>query len=189
MRGGSRKSLRRARLFFPAILLIAIAIHAATTVKNNKFTFSFPDLEGRTVTDADERFKGKVVFVDIWGSWCSTCHETLPHLERIYSKYKEKGLEIVGIAFEKQGTPQEQLENLKKFAGERKIRYTVLFGGSVVATRAKLKSVEGFHYYPTGILIGRDGVVRHVYGGFNGDSMAEIENRISKLIEEKTEKK
>ncbi|MBI1783846.1 TlpA family protein disulfide reductase [Candidatus Sumerlaeota bacterium] len=170
-----------------AFLLVVFFLRAAATVKDNKLKFSFPDLEGKTVTESDERFKGKVVFVDIWGSWCSTCLGTLPELDRIYGKYREKGLEVIGIAFEKNGTTDEQLAKLKKFAQEHKIKYPVLFGGSVAATRFKLKSVEGFHYYPTGIVIGRDGLVRHVYDGFNADMMGEIEDRLGKLINEKQE--
>src|SRR5439155_4307599 len=51
------------------------------------FRFAFPDLAGRLVTERDPRFRGKVVLVDIFGSWGPTCHDAAPALVRVYRKY------------------------------------------------------------------------------------------------------
>ena len=64
------------------------------------FRFSFRDLDGRLVTDAIPRFRGKVVMVDVFGTWCPTCHDAAPDLVRLYRKYHARGLEIVGLAYE-----------------------------------------------------------------------------------------
>src|SRR5690606_35765361 len=64
------------------------------------FTFSFPELEGRTVTNEDPRFAGKVVVIDIFGTWCPTCHDAAPALVELHRKDRDRGLEVVGFAYE-----------------------------------------------------------------------------------------
>src|SRR6202795_390097 len=81
-----------------------------TSVKdpNEAYQFSFPDLNGRTVSNADAKFRGKVVLVNITGSWCPNCHDEAPFLAELYSRYHGQGLEIVGLDFEE----PEQISNL-----------------------------------------------------------------------------
>ncbi|HYC31709.1 MAG TPA: TlpA disulfide reductase family protein, partial [Gemmatimonadales bacterium] len=67
------------------------------------FRFSFPDLDGRMVSERDPRFRGKVVVVDVFGTWCPTCHDAAPTLARLWRKYHARGLEIVGLAYEVTG--------------------------------------------------------------------------------------
>jgi len=70
-------------------------------------TFTATDLDGRTVTNQDPRFQGKVVIVAIGGSWCPNCHDEAPFLEELYKRYHDKGLEIVDLSFEE----PDQLKN------------------------------------------------------------------------------
>ena len=63
------------------------------------FRFAFRDLDGRMVTQDDPRFRGKVVIVDLFGTWCPTCHDAATSLRGLYRKYHARGLAIVGIAF------------------------------------------------------------------------------------------
>ena len=67
---------------------------AHTTVKDagEVFQFSFPDLDGRIVSNTDARFRGKVLLVNISGSWCPNCHDEEPFLVSLYEKYRDKGL-------------------------------------------------------------------------------------------------
>jgi hypothetical protein len=64
--------------------------------------FSFPDLDGKIVSNTDPRFQGKVVIVGIGGSWCPNCHDETPFLVELYKKYKSRGLEIVALSFEEE---------------------------------------------------------------------------------------
>ena len=152
-----------------------------TTVKNNKMVFSLPDLTGKIVSSEDEQFKGKVVVVDIWGSWCPPCRVELPHLVRLYEKYHDQGLEIVGLSFER-GPQARQLESLKEFVKDNDMDYTVLYGGSTSETRRKLPAVENFRGYPTTIFIGRDGGVKKVEVGFADRMAPEMEETIQELL-------
>src|SRR5438552_12961724 len=73
-----------------------------TSVKDptEPFRFSFPNLEGKVVSNTDPQFRGKVVIVDIAGSWCPNCHDETPFLVDLYKTYRSRGLEIVALSFE-----------------------------------------------------------------------------------------
>ncbi len=62
--------------------------------------FSAPDLNGKIVSNTDARFQGKVVLVNVTGSWCPNCHDEAPFLAELYRKYRSQGLEVVALSFE-----------------------------------------------------------------------------------------
>ena len=134
------------------------------------FTFAFPDLEGRTVTNADPRFQGKVVVIDVFGTWCPTCHDAAPALESLHRRYRDRGLEVLGIAYEVTGDSATDNRQIRRFRDKFKIPYPLLRGGlnEVEATAATLPQLTGFTAYPTTIFLGRDGKVKEVYAGFRG---------------------
>lgn len=136
----------------------------------NPFRFSFPDITGRVITQDDPQFKGKVVLVDIFGSWCVTCHDATPDLIRIWQQYRSRGLEILGIGYEVTGDSTADLPQIRRFREKFGIPWTLLYGGiSVVEeTAATLPQLRGFTAYPTTLFLGRDGKIRQVYAGFRG---------------------
>ena len=154
-----------------------------TAVRNNRMMFSLPDLSGRVITSEDQQFEGKVVLVDVWGSWCAPCLAEIPHLVRLYEKYHDQGLEIVGPAFEN-GPQSEQLEALQEFVRSERIPYTILFGGSIEDAKTQLPAVENFYAFPTTIFIDRDGRVRNVRTGFTDDHASEMEDTLQGLLAE-----
>lgn len=139
------------------------------------FQFSFPDLNGRTVTNTDPRFAGKVVVIDIFGTWCPTCHDAAPALVDMYRRYRARGLEVVGFAYEV--SPDSAVANplIRRFRDKFKIPYSLLRGGinDVEATAATLPQLTGFTAYPTTVFLGRDGRVKAVYAGFRGPATGE----------------
>ncbi len=104
------------------------AHHTGVKDSSEAFRFSFRDLDGRLVSNTDARFRGKVVLVNITGSWCPNCHDEAPFLAALYRKYRDQGLEIVALSFEE----ADQLANptrLRAFIKKYGIEYTVLLGG------------------------------------------------------------
>lgn len=153
-------------------------------VTNNRFTFDFETLDGKRVTHEDPRFKGKVIMVDIFGSWCSPCRKLTPFTKSMYDKYHAAGLEIVGIAFEQKDEAENRKE-LERYIKEFEVPYTVLYGGRTAQRPAKLRVLEKFDGYPTSIFIGRDGVVRKLDVGLYPDTKETIERTIKELLAEK----
>lgn len=163
-------------------LVLALTTLAFTTARGQEsdnpmvgkpFRFEVTTLEGKSLSDADEKLQGKVRVIDIWGSWCGPCLQALPHMEALHEKYKDDGLEVIGIAFER-GEADTMESRLKAFVKERGMKYTVALGGSVADEDKSgvLPDLKNFQGYPTFVLIGRDGKVSEVLLGFIGDEQA-----------------
>ena len=134
------------------------------------FRFAFRDLDGRLVTQDDARFRGKVVIVDLFGTWCPTCHDAAATLKQLYAKYHARGLEVVGLAYEVSGDTATDARMVRTFRDKIGITWPLLLAGtpdaeSQAATQPQLM---GFTAYPTTLILGRDGRVRRTHGGFYG---------------------
>jgi peroxiredoxin len=148
---------------------------AYTRMKNPEepFHFSFPDLDGRTVSDRDPRFRGKVLIVTITGSWCPNCHDEAPFLVSLYRKYRARGLEIVALSFEE----AEQLANPTRpraFIKQFGIQYPLLLAGTPEELAAKIPQADNLDSFPTMFIIGRDGTVRSVHAGYSSIATGEL---------------
>ena len=142
--------------------------------------FSFPDSNGKLVSNTDELFKDKVVAVSITGSWCPNCHEESPFLQEMFDRYGKEGFQPVALAFEYSGDTARDLEQVKIFAKRHSLKYPVLLAGSTEEgqIQQKLPQLVGFGAYPTTIFIGRDGLVKRIHAGFEGRATGE---RFTKL--------
>ncbi|RXH57192.1 peroxiredoxin family protein [Granulicella sibirica] len=140
-----------------------------TTMKdpNARFAFSAPDLNGKTVSNTDPQFDGKVVIVSIGGSWCPNCHDEAPFLESLYKQFHSRGLEIVNLSFEE----EDQLKDptrLRAFIARYHLDYTVLLAGTTDQLNEKITQADNLNCWPTSFIIGRDGRVRQIHAGFAG---------------------
>jgi thiol-disulfide isomerase/thioredoxin len=152
------------------------------TVRDSKLTFSIPDLDGNVISSDDERFKGKVILIDIWGTWCPPCRESIPYLEELYAEHKEEGLVVIGIAFEEQEDAAKRRKKLKRFAERNKVQYLMLDGGTTEDQPNMLPTLEGFQGYPTMIVVGRDGKVSHANTVFVSRELPRIEKEVKKAL-------
>ncbi|HUQ87249.1 MAG TPA: redoxin domain-containing protein [Vicinamibacterales bacterium] len=142
--------------------------HSAVKNPTEPFKFAFPDLNGKIVSSTDERFRGKVVLVGIGGSWCPNCHDEAPFLSELYTKYKDKGLEIVELSFEEDAQKAKGYQRLLAFNKRYGVNYTVLLAGDQADVAEKVPQIHNLNSFPTTIFIGRDGLVRAVHAGFAG---------------------
>lgn len=124
-------------------------IHSVTRHLGQEFTLQGILLDGKQFDI--KTFRGKVILVDFFASWCVPCIEELPRLKKIYAQYHDQGFEIVSVGGDKP-------EALKKLIGEHNISWTVVSETLTISKR--LPSIErqyGIKVYPTMFLIDREG--------------------------------
>jgi thiol-disulfide isomerase/thioredoxin len=161
-----------------------------TTADTAPFRFSFPDLEGRMVTEADPSFQGKVLLVDIFGSWCPTCHDEVPALVQLYRDYHARGLEIVGLAYEVTGDTAVDARQVRIYRDTYGITFPLLLAGTndTEAAAGTLPQLQGFTSFPTTIFLGRDGRVRRIHAGFYGPAMGEQHEKLVQDMRDEVER-
>lgn len=170
---------------------------SALTSDDGRFRFAFPDLEGETVSDDDPRFRGKVVAINIFGSWCPNCNDDAPLLAAWDRRFRDQGLAIVGLAFEFTGDAERDRRQVRRFAERHGIEYPLLLAGGTsdkADAAALLPDLDRIVAYPTTIFVGRDGRVRRIHAGFAGPGtgeqhtrlVAELEAQVAALLAEPT---
>lgn len=130
--------------------------------------FRLPDTDSNLVSLDDPSFNGKVVLLQIMGSWCPNCLDESEFLAPWYDKNKHRGVEIIGLSFEKTDDFTRASGNVKRFMQRLNIHYPVL----VAANRDKLKTIlpglENFAGYPTTIYLDKQHRIRKIHAGFSG---------------------
>jgi len=139
--------------------------------------FSFPDEKGNMVSLNDDRFKDKVVLIQIMGTWCPNCLDESKYYSEFYKNNKDQDLEIVALAFEYVKTPEKAFNNIKRLKQDVGIEYPVLLAqhgsASKVKANEKLPMLNNVLSYPTTIFIDKKGDVRKIHTGFNGPATGE----------------
>jgi thiol-disulfide isomerase/thioredoxin len=136
------------------------------------FNFSFPDLEGNMVSFTDKRFKDKVVLVQLMGSYCPNCLDETKFYSKFYEANKDKGLEIIALAFENAKTEEKAIKGIKRMKERVNMNYPILL--AQIGTNDKGKAQEKMPMlnkvlsYPTTIYLDKQGKVRKIHTGFNG---------------------
>lgn len=131
-------------------------------------SFEFPNLEGKQVSLTDEKFKDKVVIVQILGSWCPNCMDETAFYAPFYKEYKDKGVEIVGLAYETTDEFSEAQRKLKRMQKRFDIQYEMLFAGRPGGAAKSLPMLNHVMSFPTSIVIDKTGKVRQIHTGFSG---------------------
>jgi thiol-disulfide isomerase/thioredoxin len=172
--------------------------YSLTYLKNGykKIDFSFPDIDGKKVSIDDARFKNKVVIVQILGSWCPNCMDETSYLVNYYKKYHQKGVEIIGLAYERTTDFAKSVPTLKQLKTRFNIVYPLLITGYTPNRGDPQKSLPmlaDFKGFPTTIIIDKKGDVRKIHTGFSGpgtgkydaEFVGEFEKLTDELIAEK----
>lgn len=131
--------------------------------------FLMKDLNGHS--QSPDLYKGKVLLIDFWATWCGPCQEEIPNLKRLYQKYHDHGFAILGISLDSQLAP------LKEFLREQSIPWPQLCDRR--GAKGELARRMGVLSIPTMILVDREGVIRSI----NARGPA-LEKAIQELIEQ-----
>lgn len=137
---------------------------------SSNVNFTFNDLNGKPVSLSDPKFKGKVVIIQVMGSWCPNCMDETEWMTAVYNEYHAQGLEVIALAYERSADTAKANPNIRRVRDHFNAPYTFLNTGKSGkdAASASLPFLNGIMSFPTTIYIDKAGKVRMVYTGFNG---------------------
>jgi thiol-disulfide isomerase/thioredoxin len=127
------------------------------------YNFSLKDLNGNTYRLSD--FKGKVVILDFWDTWCPPCRREIPHFIELYHKYQNNGFVMIGAAGARYGE-----EAVSKFLSEYKVPYL-----NVMANAETIHGYGNFRSIPTTFVIDKQGYIYKKYVGYNPKEIFEMD--------------
>lgn len=161
-----------------AVVLAAVGIMYSFACSNGEskseqsrekaYNFSLEDLNGKTYQLSD--FKGNVIIVDIWDTWCPPCKAEIPHFIELHHEYKDKGFTMIGVAAGRYGK-----EAVHQFINERKVPYL-----NLLATREAFQGFGNIQGIPTTFVIDKKGNIYKKYVGYT--SKETFERDIQELL-------
>jgi thiol-disulfide isomerase/thioredoxin len=144
----------------------------------SKLNFAFKDVNGKTVSINDARFKNKVVVIQIMGSWCPNCMDESKFLSSFYNEYKKKGVEVVALAYEYSTDFNRSKASVQKFINWFNIQYPVLITPTTTSdeqrTEKTLPQLTPIRSFPTTIFLSKNGNVAKIHQGFYGPGTGEF---------------
>jgi len=155
-----------------ACLLLSTQPAAAILQKGDKApAIKLVTTSGQPVTL--NNYKGYVLVMDFFATWCVPCKESIPHLNALNKKYGAKGLQILGVSVDEGGDRE-----VKNFVTERKISYPVAIAGEDLQTEYGLRSI------PTVYVINKKGMVAEKFQGYSDQTGRAMEEAIKRLLAE-----
>ena len=161
----------------------------------DKISFSFPDLNGRTVSLADSAFHGKIIILQLFGSWCPNCMDETKFLAQWYNQNRDLPVEIIGLAYERLDDFTYAKTRLNKLATKFNVNYEILVAGTSDKEQAgkTLPMLSHINAFPTTIFLDHVGNVRKIRTGFMGpgsgeyyyDHIEDFKSFVDQLVQEK----
>ncbi len=143
----------------------------AVTVNDQAPDFTLKSLEGTNLR-LDE-YKGQVVLINFWASWCGPCRQEMPLLDRIHQRYSDAGFAVLGVNVEGQIAPA------KEIADSTGVTFPLL-----IDENQRVAEVYDLEAMPSSVLVDRDGVVRYVHRGYKPGDEAKYLEVVKQLIAE-----
>lgn len=161
----------------------------------SRLSFKFPSIyEGASISPTDPKYRGKVVVLQILGSWCPNCMDESNFLAPWHEKNKQRGVEIIGLGYERSPDYAKAAPKLRNMRERFKMGYDVAFAGvaNKDSVAKSLPQLAKFLAFPTTIFLDKKGNVRKIHTGFSGpgtgkyyeEETAAFNKEIDKLLKE-----
>ncbi len=193
--GGLKENWHAVKDAAAKVPMESVAIYVKPGEESLHFTFN--DLAGHPVSISDERFKNKVVVIQLMGSWCPNCMDETVFLSAYYNKNKQRGFEVIALAYEYSTNLERSTKNLQKFQARYNVQYSILntgvASGDSLRTEKTLPELTTIKSFPSSVILDKKGKIRKLDTGFNGPGTGdhylvykkEFEELIDKLLLEK----
>jgi thiol-disulfide isomerase/thioredoxin len=145
----------------------------------------YPDLNGVPQSLADPALGGRARLLFVFGSWCPNCSDATDYMVELDRRYRDRGLSIVGLAFELTGDPARDKEQVRLYAAHKDVDYPLLVAGVSDKTQASeaFPLIDRVRAYPTTIFLDAEGAVRAVHSGFSGPATGEAHDELRRNFE------
>ncbi|HEU0203684.1 MAG TPA: TlpA disulfide reductase family protein [Burkholderiaceae bacterium] len=166
----------RGRFLWRLVFATAAAATATLAAASIAPAQRAPDFTLRTLNGPNLRLqeqRGQVVMVNFWATWCGPCLVEMPHLNRLYEKYRSSGFVLLGVNID------EDSRQAATLANRLGLRFPVLLDAE-----KKVSRLYDLSTMPSTVLIDRDGRVRHIHRGYRDGYEATYEKQIRDLLKE-----
>lgn len=165
-------ALHRPARVLAVLLVAALAVPAgAVTIQDEAPDFTLKSLEGANLRL--EEYRGQVVLINFWASWCGPCRQEMPLLDRLHQRYVDTGFAVLGVNVEGEEAPARELID------RIPVTFPVLIDeGQLVSELYKLEAM------PSTVVVDRDGVVRYIHRGYKPGDEAKYVEVVKALIRE-----
>ena len=161
------------RSFIMAMVLCLSTSAFAVSVGDKAPNFKLPNLQTGKL-ESIKKYRGKVVYLDFWASWCGPCRQSLPLLNELRKELKRKGFEVVAVNLD------EDTADAKAFLKQFPVSYPVL-----IDPNGKVPEKYELPGMPTSFLIDKRGRVQHIHIGFKPKDMKDIRKQVITLLRKK----
>ncbi|MET1053671.1 MAG: TlpA disulfide reductase family protein [Pedobacter sp.] len=176
----------------PGVLLPSETLTKLKDGEDGTLDFSFVDLDGKQVSIKDDRFKGKVVVIQLMGSWCPNCMDETAFMSAYYDKNKQRGVEMIGLAYEYTTDMARSKASLSKFKKRFDVHYPLLITPVTVSdpqrTEKTLPQLSSIKVFPTTLILDRSGKVAEITTDFFGPGTGEYYTKFKEEFERKMNK-
>jgi thiol-disulfide isomerase/thioredoxin len=157
-----------------------------------RLNFRFPDLQGKWVSINDEKYRHKVVIIQLMGSWCANCLDETRFLIDFYKENHEKGVEIIALTYEYSTDATRSKASVEKFKKLLGVPYPILMTGVTAGDDQKaaktLPQLTDIRSFPTTLILDREGRVRKIetsfYGPGSGEYYIKYKNEFNAILDE-----
>ena len=160
------------RILLPLILMLGLTLTGATQAAQPPA----PDFTLKSQKDGNlklSEFRGKVILINFWASWCGPCRQEMPVLDELYRHYRSLDFTILGVNVE------QNSDDAKALLKDVPVSFPILFD-----TENKISKLYDIKGMPSTVLVDRDGNIRYVHMGYQPGVEAEYQTQIRTLIRE-----
>lgn len=156
-----------------AALGITCAVFTLFAQKGNPAQFTLNDLHGTPVSLSE--YKGQVVVIDFWATWCQGCKEAFPKLNALVNDFGARNVSVLGINID-----HIKPERIESFAEKANLDYKILLDPK--AATVKQFGIKGV---PSLAVVGKDGKIEAIFRGINADTEKDIQALLTQLTQAK----
>jgi thiol-disulfide isomerase/thioredoxin len=161
----------------------------------SRLNFKFPSVfEGGSISPTDPKYRGKVVVIQVLGSWCPNCMDETKFLAPWYEKNKARGVEVIGLGYERMSEYDQAAARLRQMKERLQVGYDLAVAGvsNKDSVAKSMPQLAKFMAFPTTIFLDKKGVVRSIHTGFSGpgtgkyytEETASFNRTVDKLLKE-----